>query len=109
MEEMHHYYDELPTSSTRSHLPEGWPPRGRQIGRYREMTRKLRLTKWLEWMRWGVVVALQGLIVGLLLWRRAHAWTPKDVETGGDINGIYIPRMCSMLKDSLDVIRGWKR
>ncbi|KAM3085753.1 hypothetical protein ACMFMG_002817 [Clarireedia jacksonii] len=91
MQEAHHYYDESPTSSTRAHPPEDWPVREKGIARYREMVWKVRVGKWLEWMRWSVVIMLQGAIVGLLVWRRANGWRPEDTETGGDINGLYIP------------------
>ena len=53
----------------------------------------------LAWIRWGVVVALQTAIVVLLALRPstpssppAAAATLKDVETGGDINGLYPTR-----------------
>lgn len=48
----------------------------------------------LVWLRWGSIVILQGIIVLLLLWRRSEdeAWSQVDTETGGDINGLYVPR-----------------
>lgn len=51
----------------------------------------------LVWIRWSVVVVLQGLIVFLLLVQRGgkdemeQKWTEDDTETGGDINGLYVP------------------
>jgi hypothetical protein len=94
MEEINHYYDSSPTSSTRAQPPLGQPPRGKGIARHRDRKRKLRFAKLLEWMRWGVVIMLQGVIVVLLVWHRGDGWSPETTETGGDINGIYVPRMC---------------
>jgi len=50
--------------------------------------------KALVWLQWGSIVILQGIIVLLLLWRRSEdeAWSQVDTETGGDINGLYVPR-----------------
>ena len=52
----------------------------------------------LTWLRWGVVVLLQGAIL-LLLWRQNVSsdlvgesdavLKGRVVETGGDINGLY--------------------
>jgi hypothetical protein len=53
----------------------------------------------LTWSRWGTVVLLQGLILILLLptsgvlseaWSTG-GWSQSKTETGGDINGLYIP------------------
>jgi len=48
----------------------------------------------LMWLRWGSIVTLQGIIVLLLLWKRSEdgVWSQVDTETGGDINGLYVPR-----------------
>jgi hypothetical protein len=48
----------------------------------------------LTWMRWSVVVLLQTLIVWLLVKsgkRMDGRWTQADTETGGDVNGLYVP------------------
>jgi len=64
-----------------------------------------RLRSILTWSRWGVVVFLQGIIIMLLLptsgvlseeWSfkglgPAAGWDQSKTETGGDINGLYIP------------------
>jgi hypothetical protein len=94
-----HYYDKSPTSSTQAYPPEGLSPSGKRISRHRERKRK---AKMIEWMRWSAVILLQVVIIGLLLWHRGEGWTPEKTETGGDINGIYIPRMCFFPG------RGWK-
>lgn len=51
----------------------------------------------LTWLRWGIVVGLQSIMIMLLLWRNISAGDNetqsvlkgKVVETGGDINGLY--------------------
>ncbi|KAH8657406.1 hypothetical protein BGZ60DRAFT_415833 [Tricladium varicosporioides] len=48
----------------------------------------------LTWIRWSIVVFLQGIILMLLLPRSGildGGWDIKDTETGGDVNGLYIP------------------
>jgi hypothetical protein len=48
------------------------------------------------WIRWGIVVALQAVIIVLLSWPHITGRGETDavlkgkfVETGGDINGLY--------------------
>ena len=49
----------------------------------------------LIWLRWGIVVSLQTMIVFMLWWRQVITLETdtvlknKVVETGGDINGLY--------------------
>ncbi|KAL9097845.1 MAG: hypothetical protein Q9165_000171 [Trypethelium subeluteriae] len=44
----------------------------------------------LNWLRWGIIVALQGIIITLLCVRpKAEMRDLLDTETGGDINGLY--------------------
>jgi hypothetical protein len=64
-----------------------------------------RLRTIFTWSRWGIVVFLQGIIIMLLLptsgvlsegWSlkglgSASGWDQSKTETGGDINGLYIP------------------
>jgi len=52
----------------------------------------------LVWFRWGTVIALQTVILFFLLWKGNEApvrdesnWTLAMTETGGDVNGLYIP------------------
>jgi hypothetical protein len=49
----------------------------------------------LTWFRWGFVVMLQIVILVLLLKKTEVnlqvGWTQAETETGGDINGLYIP------------------
>lgn len=59
----------------------------------------------LSWSRWGIIVFLQGIIIILLLptsgvlsegWSlkgfgSATGWDQTKTETGGDVNGLYIP------------------
>lgn len=65
--------------------------------------RNSRLLTVLTWTRWGVVVFFQGIIIMMLLptsgvlsdgWAglgTASGWTQEQTETGGDVNGLYIP------------------
>ena len=49
----------------------------------------------LTWIRWGLIVALQSVMIFLLLRSTSapakEGWTQADTETGGDINGLYVP------------------
>ncbi len=60
----------------------------------------------LTWIRWGLSILLQVIIIGLLLRRDQNhsssmfwvstpedgeTWTEAKTETGGDVNGLYIP------------------
>ncbi|QDS71425.1 hypothetical protein FKW77_003424 [Venturia effusa] len=51
----------------------------------------------LTWIRWTIVILLQSFIIFLLLrssgtkGRKTSRWSPADTETGGDINGLYVP------------------
>jgi hypothetical protein len=59
----------------------------------------------LTWFRWTIVIVLQGFILILLLptsgvlskgWSMGD-WSQSKTETGGDINGLYIPsELCSI-------------
>lgn len=73
------------------------PSRFRKIFKDKKSCRKLNNV--LVWARWGVVIVMQNLIVYLILrgGKNSEAgneegWVPADTETGGDINGLYIPR-----------------
>ena len=52
----------------------------------------------LTWIRWGSIVALQSVMIVLLLRNTSapakEGWTQADTETGGDINGLYVPCEC---------------
>ncbi|KAM3073439.1 hypothetical protein ACMFMF_006645 [Clarireedia jacksonii] len=61
--------------------------------------RTARIECLLVWVRWGSVIILQSLILFFLLKGRKtdmnegdEDWVPADTETGGDINGLYVPR-----------------
>jgi len=49
------------------------------------------------WIRWIIMVLLQSVIIFLLVRnnqptdRKTSRWSQADTETGGDINGLYIP------------------
>jgi len=69
---------------------------GKRISKYVKRPRSQTL---LTWCRWGTIVLLQGLILILLLptsgalsegWSMG-GWSQSKTETGGDINGLYIP------------------
>ena len=58
-----------------------------------------RLDTILTWSRWGTIVLLQCLMILLLLptsgvlsegWS-IGSWSTSKTETGGDINGLYVP------------------
>jgi hypothetical protein len=69
--------------------------------RISKSTKKSRLENILTWSRWSIIVLLQGLIIVLLLptsgvlgdgWSMGGSgWSQSKTETGGDINGLYIP------------------
>jgi hypothetical protein len=49
----------------------------------------------LTWFRWAIIIILQTVIIALL-WQNVEAkpksgWSRNETETGGDINGLYIP------------------
>ncbi|PQE08911.1 Thioesterase domain-containing protein [Rutstroemia sp. NJR-2017a WRK4] len=53
----------------------------------------------LVWVRWGSVIILQSLILFFLLKGKkkegndgGDSWSLADTETGGDINGLYVPQ-----------------
>ncbi|RDL40111.1 Uncharacterized protein BP5553_00090 [Venustampulla echinocandica] len=63
----------------------------RPLARYEARSR---LQSVLTWFRWGVIVFLQGVIVMLLLPSSGildSGWNEAKTETGGDVNGLYIP------------------
>lgn len=48
----------------------------------------------LTWFRWGSIATLQLIIIVLLdknSRTKSTGWRVEDTETGGDINGLYIP------------------
>jgi hypothetical protein len=49
---------------------------------------------YLTWLRWAIVIVLQMVILVVLLVRKPDGNCPLDVETGGDINGLY--RTCKL-------------
>jgi hypothetical protein len=54
----------------------------------------------LIWSRWGFIVTLQSIIL-LLLLRSSTVekdWNQVDTETGGDINGLYVPRESTLIE-----------
>lgn len=60
----------------------------------------------LTWSRWGFIVVLQTIMILLLLRSSPTAeksWTQADTETGGDINGLYIPCECSAIPRLTDL------
>jgi len=64
----------------------------------------------LVWFRWGTVIALQTVILFFLLWKGTEApvrdesnWTPAMTETGGDVNGLYIPCLSPFYNHDQDV------
>jgi len=62
-----------------------------RLSRYEKSSK---LSAALTWMRWSVVVVLQGIILFLLMPSDGlldMGWNAKKTETGGDINGLYIP------------------
>lgn len=65
--------------------------------RQRRRCRKPSLQSALTWFRWTLVIMLQSVIIFLLLRDtkepdvKSTAWSQADTETGGDINGLYIP------------------
>jgi hypothetical protein len=62
--------------------------------RLRKYSRASKTQTMLVWVRWGSIIAMQGVIVFLLLRggkKMDGRWTQADTETGGDINGLYVP------------------
>lgn len=49
------------------------------------------------WLRWGVVLFFQSIIIVLLIpgsgLMGGTKWDESMTETGGDVNGLYIPSM----------------
>jgi hypothetical protein len=63
----------------------------KRISKY---TKTSRIQTVLTWFRWGTIVLLQGLILVLLLPTSgvlSGGWSQSKTETGGDVNGLYIP------------------
>ena len=48
-----------------------------------------RVEAYLTWLRWGIVIVLQMAMLTVLLLRTSTGDCPLEVETGGDINGLY--------------------
>jgi len=66
-----------------------------RLSRYEKSSR---LSTTLTWVRWGTVVSLQGIILFLLMPSPGSldmGWDSIKTETGGDINGLYIPSKSS--------------
>jgi len=45
----------------------------------------------LVWARWGAVITMQAIMCLLLVRSRTPVWKSGETETGGDVNGLYIP------------------
>jgi hypothetical protein len=59
-------------------------------------SRNSKIQSALTWSRWGFIVTLQSIVIFLLLrspatTEKKKGWTQADTETGGDINGLYVP------------------
>lgn len=64
--------------------------------RHSRNARSSKLSTALTWARWGTVVFLQAVILFLLVPETGMldmGWNVAKTETGGDINGLYIPSM----------------
>jgi hypothetical protein len=58
-------------------------------------SRNTKTQRVLSWLRWSLIVTLQCVMIFLLLRSPStteKGWTQADTETGGDINGLYVPR-----------------
>jgi hypothetical protein len=53
----------------------------------------------LVWLRWSAILVTQSIMCLLLLKTRAPVWTAAEAETGGDINGLYVPSKSTHLHD----------
>jgi hypothetical protein len=53
-----------------------------------------RVERYLPWLRWAIVIVLQAAILVVLLVQNRNGDCPFEVETGGDINGLY--RTCKL-------------
>jgi hypothetical protein len=53
----------------------------------------------LTWFRWGSLLVMQSTILVLLVLNTRttskEGWTKADTETGGDVNGLYVPSSCT--------------
>ncbi|TAQ91305.1 hypothetical protein B7494_g276 [Chlorociboria aeruginascens] len=56
-------------------------------------SRTSKVQNYLTWLRWGFVVGMQTVIILILSIRKptSDEWNPSKTETGGDINGLYVP------------------
>lgn len=60
------------------------------------------------WLRWTIVIVLQTVVILLLLQnsqataRKSSEWSQASTETGGDINGLYVPSKDSSETDPCD-------
>jgi hypothetical protein len=63
--------------------------------RRKRTSQQIKITSALTWLRWGFVATLQIVILILLLRKGQEnaqkGWLADDTETGGDVNGLYIP------------------
>jgi hypothetical protein len=87
------------------------------LKRIQKSVKSSRLQLGLTWFRWSVLVLLQGLIIILLLptsgtlndtWSSLKGglkggFDPARTETGGDINGLYIPSKSQVLLSKCNV------
>lgn len=72
---------------------------GKNTKRLSKHTRSSRLETILTWSRWATIVVLQGIILVVVLptsgvlssQSSTGDWVQTKTETGGDINGLYIP------------------
>ena|ERR1700742_2907715 len=63
----------------------------------------------LTWFRWGSIIILQIVILILMLRNttnntntntsssQSKEWKAEDTETGGDVNGLYVPSECILI------------
>jgi hypothetical protein len=63
--------------------------------RRKRASQRTKITATLTWLRWGFVATFQVAILLLLLQNgkvnEVEEWSKDDTETGGDINGLYVP------------------
>ncbi|TVY87276.1 Oxidase [Lachnellula willkommii] len=97
------------SSSTTLLSPPLKPDRMRNTNRYENSRSRTRIPTSVTWIRWGVVVSLQGVIIMLLFRLRPGTgkvdsgdiggggvggkgeWKSTETETGGDVSGLYRP------------------
>jgi hypothetical protein len=114
--------DSETTLASDSFLAKQDPLNTRYTTRSQQLSKAQRLSNLLTWIRWGVVVLLQGVIILLLLpasgvlgdgWSFKGStgngsWEMSMTETGGDVNGIYVPSKFSaskFLRNTLSLVQ----